>query len=174
MAGSLLRRFHAAAPPTRSDDYRAAQIRRLELRIERAREGLLSAEEVQFARERARFLAEMPPPSLVPCHRDWQPRNWLVDSDGRLTAIDFENARLAPWHDDLHRLWWDEWAGRPDLRAAFREGYGDSWNDAEIDQMLAASEIRHLFTIVWADQHDDNAYGDFARRSLHQAMSTGT
>jgi aminoglycoside phosphotransferase (APT) family kinase protein len=39
----------------------------------------------------------------VVCHQDFHPVNVLVDDDGRLTVIDWENARLGSRHSDLAR-----------------------------------------------------------------------
>jgi len=64
-----------------------------------------------------------PPSRLAPTHGDWQPRNWLVH-DGTVSVIDFGRADLRPRHTDLGRLAVQQWRGRPDLEAAFWEGYG--------------------------------------------------
>ncbi len=118
-------------------------------------------------------LAGLADPLGVPCHRDWQPRNWLVDDDGVVAVIDFEHARPGPWHEDLNRLWWDEWAADPALARAFFAGYGRRPDEAELATLLAVSVLGHLSTIVWADGHGDPAFGAHARRCLAVAGRIG-
>lgn len=72
--------------------------------------------DVAFVDEQLAILEAMPDPLGVPCHRDWQPRNWVIDDAGSIRAFDFERSRPAPWHEDLYRLWWNEWAGRRSSR----------------------------------------------------------
>lgn len=76
------------------------------------------------ARVRAELAQPVPPRPLVPTHGDWQPRNWVVDADGRVAAIDFGRADWRPAATDLGRLHSQQFRGRPDLEAAFLDGYG--------------------------------------------------
>ncbi|MEO6123427.1 MAG: aminoglycoside phosphotransferase family protein [Ilumatobacteraceae bacterium] len=171
-AGQLLRRLHGSQPPMPIRNYAARQRERLEEWIARATPGILAADEIAFARDQVALFDQQADPLGVPCHRDWQPRNWLVDDDGRMYVIDFEHSKVGPWHDDLHRLWWDEWRGRPELAAAFFDGYHGELTDDERSALIAASCIGHLCTIVWAAEHTDVPFGAFGRRSLRAAMAT--
>ena len=63
------------------------------------------------------------PGLLVPTHGDWQPRNWLSDR-GNLKAIDFGRFDYRAPSTDLVRLANQQWLGRPELEAAFLQGYG--------------------------------------------------
>ena len=117
LAGPVPRR----RPPGPLDGYLDAQRGRLDDWVRRARPGLLADDEVATVAAHLAAVAELPDPWGVPCHRDWQPRNWLVDRHGELWAIDFEHARVGPWFEDVRRLWWDQWqrragAGRGVLR----------------------------------------------------------
>ena len=94
----------------------------------------------------------------MPCHRDWQTRNWLVDAAGEPWAIDFEHARVAPWFEDVGRLWWREWQGRPGLAEAFFDGYGRRLDGDDRRWFDISSALWHLTTIVWADEHDDRPF----------------
>ena len=94
-------------------------------------------------------------PLGVPCHRDWQPRNWLVDDAGEPWAIDFEHARVGPWFEDVGRLWWREWQGRPDLAEAFFDGYG---------RRLDGDDRRWFDIDLGAVAPDDDRVGRRARR----------
>jgi len=165
-AGEILRRLHDGVPPMRDGGYVETERRRLESWLERARPGLLTEEEIVIARRAVEFLADAPDPVLVPCHCDWQPRNWLVDDAGSLHVIDFEHARLWPWWADVTRLWWAEWYRHPVLAEAFFAGYGRTLDRTEERCLRASSAIGHLVTIVWADEHHDTAYGAAARTHL--------
>lgn len=165
-AGEMLRRFHDAGPAMPGGEYVETERRRLESWLERARPGLLTEGEIAIARHALEFLAAAPKPVLVPCHCDWQPRNWLVDDTGSLHVIDFEHARLWPWWADITRLWSGEWSRHPLLAEAFFAGYGRTLDPAEERCLLASSAIGHLITIVWADEHHDPAYGAAARTHL--------
>ena len=165
-AGDLLRRFHDAVPSTPGADYVEAERSRLESWFERGRPGLLTEREITIARQAVEFLAGAPEPVLVPCHCDWQPRNWLVNDAGSVHVIDFEHARLWPWWADITRLWWAEWSRHPELADAFFAGYGRTLARTEQGCLQAASAISHVVTIVWADEHHDPAYGAAARAHL--------
>lgn len=165
-AGEILRQFHAGGAAMPDGAYVETERRRLESWLERARPGLLTDKEIATARHAVEFLADAPDPALVPCHCDWQPRNWLVDHAGSLHVIDFEHARLWPWWADLTRLWWAEWSRHPGLAEAFFAGYGRALDQTEARCLQAASAIGHLVTIIWADEHGDTAYGAAARTHL--------
>ncbi len=86
------------------------------------------------------------------CHRDFTPDNWLWTPERRLTVIDFGQARpdLPLW--DLVKLEGDLFRQRPELRAAFFEGYGElSPRDAEGLRQL--TRLHGLQTAVWGDFH---------------------
>ena len=110
--------------------------------------------------------AGLPDPVGVPCHRDWQPRNWMIADDGEPWAIDFEHAAIAPWYEDVLRLWRQEWQGAPDLAEAFFAGYGRSLDDVDRRWFDALAALGHVTTIVWSDEHDDEPFAARGRAAL--------
>lgn len=165
-AGELLARFHAAELPVRLDGYAQSRRQRLAKWVERADPSILDSEDIEFVEQQLAVFDELPDPFGVPCHSDWQPRNWLVDNDGVISAIDFEHARLAPWHNDLSRLWWNEWMETSGLASAFFAGYGRTMDEDEARSFMSTSILGHLTTIVWAHEHGDDAFAAHARRCL--------
>ena len=127
------------------EGFAAAYRDRFDTWVRRARTGLLDGAEIEYVADQVRRLADFPDPAGVPCHRDWQPRNWLTAEDGSVSMIDFGNARVGHWFQDFERMWWTEWRTNPQLGDAFFERYG------------------HVL--------DDAAFGDHARSRLHQAMA---
>lgn len=95
------------------------------------------------------------PATLVPTHGDWQPRNWLVDS-GQVSAIDFGRADWRTADTDLARLAVQQLVSRPDLEAAFLDGYGTDPRDPEGWARVQLREA--VSTAVWAHQVGDDAF----------------
>ena len=123
-AGALLRRLHEASPPRRQE---AADRDRSAVRLQQLltwNPGLLSSEEEAFARDSADRIKALPLVDKVPCHGDYKPHNWLVDSTGTLRIIDFGEARWGEAAFDLSKSFFGAWWRRPDLAAAFLDGYG--------------------------------------------------
>jgi thiamine kinase-like enzyme len=108
---------------------------------------------------------------LVPCHRDYSPRNWLVsEARGQLqwALIDFERARLDLRYADFHRMWPDVWKERPARRAAFFDGYGSELSSDE-ERCLEITVLANcLATIPWASANGDPAYGQWALDMLEE------
>jgi thiamine kinase-like enzyme len=165
-AGRVLRRLHDVEPARVIDDYRAQAAARLDLWLTRAREGLLDPRDVDYVRQQIRSLSMVE--TVVACHMDWQPRNWLIADDGGFYVIDFEHGRYAPWYEDLLRLWAAEWSGRPGLVAAFERGYGRAVTEQDAENMRVRSALGDITTIIWAHEHADLAYEQQARNHLQQ------
>lgn len=170
-AGALLSRFHRSQAPAPMEHYAAHQRERLNTWLERAHAGVLQTSEVDFVTGQLAVLDEVPAPLGVPCHLDWQPGNWLIDRFGVLSGIDFELARIGPWHEDLHRLWWNEWIDQPELSRAFFDGYGRNLDSMEARVLLATSVLGHLAAIVWAHEHGDRQVHTHARRCIALART---
>ena len=170
-AGRLLRLLNGAEPPTSMVGFAADSRARFDTWVRRARPGLLDEAEVEFVGDQVSRLADFPDPAGVPCHRDWQPRNWLTAPDGSVAVIDFGNARVGHWFQDFERMWWTEWRTAPELGHAFFEGYGRTLSDDERTELRATSILWLLTTVVWADEVDDAVFRDHARSQLHQAMA---
>jgi hypothetical protein len=167
-AGRLLRQLHDVRPAVSDPDYLARAEQRLEAWLGRDTCRLVDDDEAGFARA---LLGELrgEVPAVVPCHRDYDDRNWLFDGCD-LAIVDFEHARLDPGVEDLIRLSARVWPDRPDLERSFFDGYGRRILDVERGWLRALSALSFIATIVWAYEHDDPAYGAFARRALRRAM----
>jgi aminoglycoside phosphotransferase len=169
-AGHVLRMIHESRPPRRGGPpvgVRVAQ--KLEFTLSRT-SGLLRDDETRFAREQAGQLGSSPLRDRVPCHGDYRPHNWIVDDDGVLRVIDFGEAR---WHVpvfDLTRLSFGVWWDRPDLYAAFLEGYGREPDDAERHFVRLHLVITGVVAIAYAREHGLGAREAFARERLRQLM----
>ncbi|WP_278234444.1 aminoglycoside phosphotransferase family protein [Isoptericola sp. AK164] len=144
-AGTLLARLHAAGSRVDGDWEAAEHSRAL---------GLLAAEHriapATVARLRAALARhEHPPVRVVPTHGDFHPRNWVVDEDGTVRLIDFGRHAWRPPVTDLARLDAQQLAGRPDLTAAFVEGYGTDlrrgpgWRRVRLREAIAAAVWSH-------------------------------
>jgi len=123
-AGALLRRLHDAGParpPT--DAHRAHGAQRVERLLADCRP-VLTARELDFVRAQADLVAQVPLDHEVPCHGDYRAHNWLVDGSGTLRVIDFGKSRWGTVAWDLGKLFLRPWWRRPQLAAAFLDGYG--------------------------------------------------
>jgi aminoglycoside phosphotransferase len=104
----------------------------------------------------------------VPCHRDYCAANLLVDDTGAWSGvIDFEFARWDVRVADFARD--PDWAyvARPDLYAAFLEGYGRAFSPREAQQRLVAHAEYALGAILWGRDH---AFYGFEREG-HAALA---
>ena len=172
-AGRVLRRFHEGGEAIVDEDWAEPRLANLRTWIDRMPEGLIDADDVAFVERESAVLRDLPAPPMVPCHSDYQPRNWLVDEDGRVFVFDFEKARHDWWTHDIQRMWWREWLDRPDLRDAFLEGYGRSLDETELAGLRASSARGHLVQIVWATMHGDARFADEGRAQLARLQERG-
>lgn len=168
-AGVLLRRFHDAQAAVRWDDFGAVKAEEFERFAARAAE-LLSPREVDFARSEVRALTGLGRPPQVPCHRDYTPRNWLVD-DSRLYVIDFELARLDVWVSDLVRLYFGVWTDRPDLQEAFLDGYGRRIGDTDRGLLLGCGVLAAVWLVVKGREYGQAALVEANHRTLQRLMA---
>ena len=102
----------------------------------------------------------------VPCHRDFEPRNWLVRPDAGLSAvIDFEHARPDHPLADLSRLAAYVWPARPDLEEAFLAGYGGLAEERR--QLVGAfAAFDAAQRLGWALRRGDRTLAASARSAL--------
>lgn len=111
----------------------------------------------------ARAVVEEALPALrgrrrVPCHRDFTPRNWLVEGPRLTAVIDFEHARPDLPEADLVRLGVQVWRDRPGLRDAFLDGYR-SVRALRLPPWWAGLEVLEaVATLAWAAEHDDPTF----------------
>ncbi|TDD57585.1 aminoglycoside phosphotransferase family protein [Kribbella antibiotica] len=109
-----------------------------------------------------------PPSVVVPTHGDWQPRNWLRHGD-RVGAIDFGRAALRPPHTDFGRLAAQQFRARPELAAAFLEGYGP--DPRQPDAWLRLRIRDAISTAAWAYKIGDEAYEQQGHRMIADLLA---
>ncbi|MFN0057685.1 MAG: phosphotransferase [Planctomycetota bacterium] len=106
----------------------------------------------------------------VACHRDYQPRNWLVGvRDGRCDTfyvVDFEHTRSDLWLNDIVRLWCHHWPLDAQFETAFLAGYGRQLSEPDRDRLFELALLHAAATIVWAVEHDDEEFEAEGRELL--------
>jgi hypothetical protein len=174
-AGAALGRLHAL-PVSDPDPLPLAEAlpRRLSAWLDRAG-GLVDAGTRRRASERFGDGAAFEGQARAACHRDVEPRNWLVVVEEsrlrRLSLIDFEHARLDCALVDLVKLASGAWAGRPDLEAEFLEGRGGALGEADRDRLERLAILHDVATLVRAAEHGDSAGRECARDRLDRTLS---
>lgn len=109
----------------------------------------------------------------VAVHRDFGPRNWLVDEAGNLTGvIDWEHSRWDIRAADLSRPWDDAFLSKPYLAAEFEAGYG-GFDDALRAEIRAFRFLLAVGGFVWSLQVGDEAYAKLNRAALARLMEAG-
>ncbi|WP_329428834.1 aminoglycoside phosphotransferase family protein [Streptosporangium sp. NBC_01495] len=102
------------------------------------------------------------------CHLDYQPRNWLVSSDGGVHVLDFEHARLDARIRDFARLEHRHWRPNPHLRQAFFDGYGRPPDETEQDLLTRFGVIEALTALVRGHESGDLQLAAHGRTLLDQ------
>ncbi len=126
----------------------------------------LSEDEICTARKRVGNGTQFEGDTRVPCHNDFQPRNWLWNGS-RLGVIDFEHAHINHPAFDWIRMETGIWLQQPRLRDCFIDGYGmaPSWSAGSARDAVAA--IHAIGCIVWGTRHEDESLVSEGRRILH-------
>ncbi len=145
-AGSVLRRLHDAESFGPWEDIAAAKQAEVQ-KWSRRGEGLLTPTEHDFALTCASALDALPKPARVPCHRDFTPRNWIIDS-GRVRVIDFEEMAPDAWLTDIGRMRFGFWNDEAHLTDAVLDGYGHRLSDDEIAVMTFLFVVTAVRLIV--------------------------
>lgn len=166
--GVLLRRLHDAEEFAPEPDYAAVKAAELEGWLARSG-GLLDEEETAFVRSEVHCLERLPSPRTVPCHRDYGPRNWLLDGRN-LYVIDFEWARPDAWVTDLAKLFFGPWQGRPDLRDAFLDGYGRTLTAEDLAHLVHGHALTATWQLIWSTRHGNLSFATGIREVLHGLM----
>lgn len=91
-------------------------------------------------RSEIRALGQLPAPGLVPRHRDYSMRDWMVDR-GKLRILDFEWSCLDACVTDLTQRHLGIRRTRTDLRDAFLHGHGRELDDADQALLRAGTVI---------------------------------
>lgn len=133
-------------------------------RLEEARPYLADGDE-DLVLALARTYEDLPQPVLVPTHGDLQYRNVLLTDDGELRLFDFERSQYATATRDMARLS-DTWAGRPDLRGAFLDGYGRPLTPTEELRLDCEAAFDAVSGIVYGTGHADPEVVERGRRTL--------
>src|SRR5699024_5448157 len=116
-AGEWLRSLHQLPVQTDDEmDFSSAMLARLQGALEAAEPLLDDAVKSQVqALENELKEGTIPDGVRVFAHRDFRPRNWFVQRDGKFFALDFEHARLDFVEWDLVRMI-PYWRKNPALR----------------------------------------------------------
>lgn len=163
-AGALLGRFHGQHAQTDTDHLGREGAKALAA-LDRPHR----IDPEVAARARRALGAQVPGPvTVVPTHGDWHARNWIVD-DGRLAAIDFGRFALRPPESDLTRLAVNVWQHRPDLEAAFFDGYGADPRRSDTWQWLRLREA--VGTAVWAFAVGDGRFEAQGHQMIRDALA---
>lgn len=171
--GELLRALHTAEPE-RPAIMNSPSPDLLERKLELARPHLDDGQG-PLIRSLAGRLITLGGLPHVPTHGDPQLRNALWDGQRRrLALIDFERAGYASAVHDLVRLEYGPWDRRPDLRAAFANGYGRSLSGLETETLQIMAALDALSGIVWGTGTGDHEVVSRGHRTLNRILFTGT
>jgi Ser/Thr protein kinase RdoA (MazF antagonist) len=166
-AGALLRRFHDTEPARELPWFSGWLDDRIRHWTSQAKT-LLSGEDATVVDSHLAALTMIGVPRGVPCHLDFQPRNWLVDESENLALIDFEHARTDLPARDFVRLRFRVWPSRPDLQDAFFDGYGRRLTDAEDELVRHLGALDALTALARGRQTGDPTLTTSAHTTLGQ------
>lgn len=171
-AGRCLSRLHAVSCPELAvADYRD-RVRLKTIRRAEQLRAVIGERVFRWAVETAES-ADWDALEVGYCHRDYSPRNWLVDVThelGQVTVIDFEHSEWDYRVTDVMKLWDDSFIGHPQRRRAFYAGYG-----CPAEQHLPALRLlapSHGLAIVnWSHLANDAEYLAHGRTFLERCSS---
>lgn len=166
-AGALLRHFHDTEPARELSwfpDWLDDRVRHWTSHAKT----LLSAEDAAVVDSHLAALRMIGVSHGVPCHLDFQPRNWMVDESGNLALIDFEHSRTDLPARDFVRLRFRVWPSRPDLQDAFFDGYGRRLTDAEDELVWHLGALDALTALARGRQTGDSALTTSGHATLSQ------
>ena len=129
--------------------------------------GTLSTTELEFIELVSMLIPACKGEAPVPCHRDFGPANWMIAADGSWAGVlDFELAHWDVRTMDFSRYPDWEWIHRPDLIAAFFEGYEFSPTPEDERQLLVSRALYALDAIVWGSANDYHGFVREGREAL--------
>ncbi|WP_314252829.1 NUDIX domain-containing protein [Streptomyces kutzneri] len=160
--GRLASALHHCAPERPAGPSPAADA--VQRHLEEARPYLAAGDE-ELVLALARVYEDLPRPVLVPTHGDLQYRNVLLTDDGGVRLFDFERSEYASATRDMVRLG-DTWTGRPDLRAAFLDGYGRALTPVEELRLDCESAFDAVSGIAYGAGQDDPEVAERGHRTL--------
>lgn len=162
--GRLVRALHRSARERQAGSATAAD--KVERHLEGARPYLAERDEA-LVLALANLYADLPRPPLVPTHGDLQYRNVLLAGDGEPQLFDFERSEYGTATRDMVRLS-DTWTGRPDLRAAFLDGYGRPLTPAEELRLDCEAAFDAVSGIAYGTSHEDPEVTERGHRTLRR------
>ncbi|MFE9468648.1 phosphotransferase [Streptomyces virginiae] len=166
--GRLTSVLHRSAPERSAESATAAD--KIKRHLEGARPYLADGDE-DLVLALARAYADLPQPSLVLTHGDLQYRNVLLAEDGEPQLFDFERSEYNTATRDLVRLS-DTWTGRPDLRAAFLDGYGRPLTPTEELRLDCEAAFDAVSGIAYGTSHDDPEVTERGHRTMRRLHAT--
>lgn len=140
---------------------------RLQEKAERAaRAGLLDRHESAVVEAALDLVPAFAGEHPTACHRDYSAANWIV-ACGRLSGvIDFEFSYWDVRTADFSRDPGWTWIHRPDLIAAFFEGYDHKLTEREKEKLFVSRTEYALDAVIWGREHQ---YYGFEREG-HAAL----
>jgi len=170
-AGVLLRRLHESRPArTQQPSDRGRTVVLLDGLLAR-RSGLFTPVEVAFVGSQANRINDLPLDKKVPCHGDYKWHNWLVDSVNTLRVIDFGESRWAIAAFDFSKLFFGVWWRRPDLAAAFFEGYGRQLTEHELEFVRLRMATYAVQEVAFGHDRGTPQHEDHGRSRLADLMA---
>lgn len=162
-AGQLLALLHGQASRS-SNDYVGKMLAKM--RRDLAEEHRIEPQ-VQLRVEQVASGVEASPVVLMPCHGDFQPRNWLIH-EGQVALIDFGRAAWRIPQTDLVRLAAQQFRGHPELEEAFFYGYG---SDPRLDDWWGLAYLEEAVgTAAYAYRIGDEAFEAQGHRMITEAL----
>jgi thiamine kinase-like enzyme len=115
-------------------------------------------------------ILEIESESLVLCHCDPRPENWLVNSDGHLVLIDWESAVLAPWEFAVvsYASYVYEYGNAELLFAVFEEAL--KIGPLKKDIVLWSAALRRVSVCSWYFDDEGFKVGDSWLKGLTEAF----
>lgn len=169
-AGELTRILHGIDVRGTQPDQAARMSDQIEEWLRRA-PGVFSPADVDFIHGLVRQADRLADPGLGSIHNDNQPRNWIVDQEGKLAMIDFGRAQIDLYLRDFERMTYAEWIDRPDFAEAFFDGYGRRLTDDDEAMITCRGAIQGMGTVIWSREHDSPEYEQHGWRILDRVRS---
>lgn len=156
-AGQHLRHLHQL-PITDNDPLPLgnAHLKRAQAWLQRA-SGICDSNDIDWVQHQLAALTHLNHTKRVMCHRDYTARNWIWHQN-HLHIIDFEMSQPDWWLGDCERLMSGVFYQQPSLQKYFFDGYGKQPLAEELAILHSCSAVAALATIVWATEHNDDAF----------------
>jgi len=133
--------------------------------------GYLNDSELGVVREAQGMVHVFKGEQPIPCHRDYNPANWLIDkADCWIGVIDFEMSAWDVRVAEFSRYPQWEWMLQPELINTFFDGYGRQLTANEQDQLFVAHVQYAISCILWGHEHN---YHDFVREARDSLATLG-